>query len=140
MPDQPLDTLESKRATLKDEILHIGELRLGSLFFRHRKCGKPTCACHQPDHPGHGGWVISKTTARGKTVMSTVPGEKLLPRVHAQLAEGQRFWRLCAEFAATSDELAKAQLRQGWAAAEATAKKKTSNRPSARKSSPKSKP
>ena len=137
MPDQPIDTLESKRAALKEEILSIGELRLGSLFFRHRKCGKSTCACHKQGHPGHGGWVISKTAAGGKTVMSTVPGEKLLPRVRAQLAEGQRFWRLCTEYAETNDELAKARLREE-AGAQATAKKGASGKPSRKKSSAKS--
>jgi hypothetical protein len=136
MKDIDIEKLEARRASLRQEFSRIGELRLGSLFFRHRRCGKKSCVCADPKHPGHGQWVVSKITD-GKTVMSTVPIEKLLPQVREQLAEGRHFWRLCAEFAETSDELAQGKLRQGQAAAKATAKKGASRKSSKSNSPPK---
>lgn len=137
MTDPDVDRLASKVAKIKDEFLNIGELRLGSLFFRYRKCGKAGCVCQKSNHPGHGVWVVSKTVAGGRTVMSTVADEELLPTVRAQLEEGRRFWHLCTEFAENCDELAKARLRQE-AGAKATAKKGGSKKPSPRKSRPRS--
>jgi hypothetical protein len=77
--------------------------------------------------------VISKKVG-GKTVMSTVPREELLPTVRQQLEEGRRFWRLAEEFAETTDELSRRKLSE--AEAKATAKKGAS-RKSLRPRSPK---
>lgn len=104
MPTIPNENLEQRRAMLREQLYQVGELRLGSLIYRHRRCGKANCVCSNPEHEGHGGWVISKTVG-GKTVMSTVPSEEQLDVVKQQLEEGRRFWKLAEEFAETSDEL-----------------------------------
>lgn len=122
MSTRPTDDLEQRRTLLREQISQIGDLRLGSLIYRYRRCGKPTCACSDPKHKGHGGWVISKKVA-GKTVMSTVPREEQLPLVERQLEEGRKFWKLAEEFAETSDELSRRQLAMETAEAKATAKK-----------------
>ncbi len=132
----PTDELEQRRSMLQEELARIGELRLGSLIYRYRRCGKPGCLCSDPKHPGHGGWIISKKVA-GKTVMSTVPHDEQLPAIRQQLEEGRRFWRLAHEFAEASDELSRRRL--GEAPAKAEAKKGASGKSSKRRSPKKSK-
>ncbi len=114
------EELEMRRSTLQEELVQVGELRLGSLIHRYRRCGKPNCVCADPAHRGHGCWVITKRVA-GKNVMSTVPNEEDLPEVRRQLEEGRRFWKLAEEFAEASDELSRRRLKG--AEAKATAKK-----------------
>ena len=113
------------------------KLRLGSLIYRHRRCGKPNCACADPSHEGHGGWVISKKVG-GRTVMSTVPDEQHIPGVKRQLQEGRKFWKLAEQFAEASDEWSRRQLADEVTDAAAAAKKGASKKPSKRKSSPRS--
>ena len=134
----PTEDLEQRRAVLREELYRVGDLRLGSLIHRHRRCGKPNCACSKPEHEGHGCWLISKTV-RGKSVMSTVPNEEQLELVKQQLQEGQRFWKLAEEFAQTSDELNRWQIAEQAAEAKATAKKGASKRSLRRRSSRRSK-
>lgn len=131
----PIQEREAHRAALAQEISSCGEFRLGSLFHRHRRCGKPGCKCVDPGNPGHGCWVVVKRCGK-RTVMSTVP-EKAVAQVREQLAAGQRFWRLCTEYAETNDELAKGRLREE-AGAQATAKKGASGKPSRKRSPAKS--
>ena len=131
-----VETLEQRRAVAARELAEIGLFRLGSLFYRTRRCGKANCACADPKHSGHGHWIIEKRTG-GRPVMSTVP-EPALAQVREQIKQGERFWRLCEQFAESSDELAKSLLKQQQADAQATAKKGASKKPSKRKSSPRS--
>ena len=126
------EELEMRRSMLQKRLAEVGHLRLGSLIYRYRRCGKPTCACSDLGHQGHGGWIISKRT-EGKTAMSTVPNEEDLPMVRRQLEEGRRFWELAEEFARTSDELSRRKLAE--AGPKATAKKGAS-RKSSRSGSP----
>ena len=124
----PTEDLEQRRGMLREQLCQVGDLRLGSLLYRYRKCGKPSCVCAKPEHKGHGCWVVSKNVA-GKTVMSTVPNEEQLDLVKQQLQEGRRFWKLAEEFAEISDELSRGQLAKETAEAKATAKKGASKRP-----------
>jgi hypothetical protein len=117
-----IEMLEKQRVSLRDKLCQIGDLRLGTLIYRHRKCGKKNCACAIPGHEGHGGWAISKNVG-GKTVMSTVANEDQLEKVRQQLEEGRRFWKLAQEFAEISDELCRGSLAKQTAEAKATAKK-----------------
>jgi hypothetical protein len=137
MRTMPTEDLVERRDMLREQLYQVGDLRLGSLIYRHRKCGKPNCACSNPEHEGHGCWVISKTVS-GKTVMSTVPSEEQLDQVEQQLEEGRRFWKLAEEFAETSDELNRWRLAKQTAEAKATAKKGASKRLSRPRSSRKS--
>ena len=134
-----IERLERKRDRLRAQLTKVGDIRLGSLFRRTRRCGKPTCACAQPDHPGHPGWFVSKSVG-GKTVMAPVPDdESVLARVRGQLEEGRRFRALCEAFAQAGDELSKRRLRDPRTGTRAVPEKKGSKRRSKRKSKGKSK-
>jgi hypothetical protein len=130
------EELEMRRSTLQEQLVQVGELRLGSLIHRYRRCGKPNCVCAEPGHRGHGCWVITKRVS-GKNVMSTVPDEEDLPEVRRQLEEGRRFWKLAEEFAEASDELSRRRLKE--TGADAPAKKRGSKRSSRPRSSGRSK-
>ena len=130
------EELEMQRYRLQEQLSHVGDLRLGSLLYRYRRCGKSTCSCSVPGHRGHGGWIISKRAGK-RTVMSTVPNEDDLPKVRQQLEEGRRFWKLAEEFAETSDELSRKRLVR--AEAKATAKKGASRKSLKRRSPQRSK-
>jgi Family of unknown function (DUF6788) len=49
-----LPELEAERERLYAQLSSVGDFRRGSVTENYRKCGKPNCACAQPDHPGHG--------------------------------------------------------------------------------------
>ena len=136
MGTMPTEELEMRRSLLQEQLGHVRDLRLGSLIYRYRRCGKPTCICAAPGQRGHGGWIISKSKGR-KTVMSTVPNEEDLPAVRRQLEEGRRFWKLAEEFAEVSDELSRRKLSE--ATAKAAAKKGASRKSSKSRSPGKSK-
>ena len=44
----PTEELEQRRSMLQEELARIGDLRLGSLIYRYRRCGKPSCLCSDP--------------------------------------------------------------------------------------------
>src|ERR1700730_11710842 len=54
MSEPSLPELEAERDRLYAQLSAVGDFRRGSVSENSRKCGKPTCACAAPDHPGHG--------------------------------------------------------------------------------------
>ena len=51
---ESLVTLEQHREFILQQILHLPDFRSGSITAIRAPCGKPSCHCHQPHHPGHG--------------------------------------------------------------------------------------
>ena len=58
--------LEAERDRLYAQLAAVGDFRRGSVSENYRKCGKPNCACAQPDRPGHGPRFLWTRTARGR--------------------------------------------------------------------------
>src|SRR5271166_6478312 len=83
MTEPSLPELEAVRERLYAQLTEVGDFRRGSVSENYRSCGKPNCACAQPDHPGHGPRFLWTRTARGRgtvgrqlaagEVASTVP-------------------------------------------------------------------
>ena len=67
MTEDPLDELERRRAELYARLAGTGDFRPGSVNETWRRCGKPNCACAQPDHPGHGPRYLWTRSAGGRT-------------------------------------------------------------------------
>jgi hypothetical protein len=65
--EEPLDELERRRAQLYEQLAGTGDFRPGSVNETWRRCGKPNCACAQPDHPGHGPRYLWTRSAGGRT-------------------------------------------------------------------------
>jgi hypothetical protein len=66
MAEPSLPELEAERDRLYAQLGAVGDFRRGSVSENYRKCGKPNCACAQPDHPGHGPRFLWTRTARGR--------------------------------------------------------------------------
>jgi hypothetical protein len=61
------DELEAQRAELYAALAVVGDFRRGSVSANYRRCGKPTCVCTRPDHPGHGPRYLWTRTVGGKS-------------------------------------------------------------------------
>ena len=134
-PESPdIPALEQRRDSILAALTTIGDMRPGSLVRRFMKCSKPTCRCHDKDHPGHGPYYVLARNVNGKRTSRTVP-DASVPAVQAQVDAFQRFRRLSAELVAVSEQLADARL--GPAAARSAAVKK---KPARSSSAPPSKP
>ena len=70
MTEPSLRELEAERDRLYAQLSAVGDFRRGSVSENYRKCGKPNCACAQPDHPGHGPRFLWTRTARGRGTLA----------------------------------------------------------------------
>ena len=69
MSEPSLPELGGERDRLFSQLVTLGDFRRGSVSENYRKCGKPNCACAQPDHPGHGPrFLRTRSAGRRKTV------------------------------------------------------------------------
>ncbi|HEY5985179.1 MAG TPA: DUF6788 family protein, partial [Streptosporangiaceae bacterium] len=66
MTEEPVEELERQRAELYARLAGTGDFRPGSINETWRRCGKPNCACAQPDHPGHGPRYLWTRSAGGR--------------------------------------------------------------------------
>lgn len=121
----PLDpaALQLRLDQLHSQLASIGELRPGSLNERFLRCGKASCRCADPQHPGHGPYWSLTFKSGGKTVTRSVP-HHALEQTRQQIAEYKRFRTLTAEFVEVSEQLCQARLTQSTRAAAEQAKKK----------------
>jgi hypothetical protein len=110
MKDLSTNELNQLQSSLFAELNTLQKFRVGSLFHRNRKCGKPQCACADKKHPGHGCWVIGKLS-HGKNFMTTVP-ESQVPETRKLLEAGKRFWDTCYRLADITDELTRRNFKR----------------------------
>src|ERR1700728_116589 len=91
MTQRSLPELEQERAELFARLAATGDFRPGSVNATYRRCGKPNCACAQPDHPGHGPrWLWTRTVAgRGTRGRQLAAGE--VAKVRREVARYQEF-------------------------------------------------
>ena len=67
MSEPSLAELEAERDRLYAQLSRVGDFRRGSVSENWRRCGKPNCACAQPDHPGHGPRYLWTRSEGGRT-------------------------------------------------------------------------
>ena len=105
MSEPSLPELESKRAGLFARLAAIGDFRRGSISENYRRCGKPNCACAQPDHPGHGPrWLWTRTVAgRGTRGRQLAAGE--VAKVRTELHRYSEFAALTEEIVQVSEAI-----------------------------------
>ena len=97
MNDASLDDLERQRAHLYDELATTGDFRRGSISENYRRCGKPNCACAQPDHRGHGPRYLWTRTVVGRSTRGRQLSVDEMDKVRGELANYQRFAALSEE-------------------------------------------
>jgi hypothetical protein len=99
MTEPSLPELQAERDRLYAQLSMVGDFRRGSVSENYRKCGKPNCACAQPDHPGHGPrFLWTRSAGRRKTV-----GRQLAV---AEVEKVRREVARHVEFAAISEQIA----------------------------------
>jgi hypothetical protein len=109
MSEPSLPELESRRAGLFARLAAIGDFRRGTVSENYRRCGKPNCACAQPDHPGHGPrWLWTRTVAgRGTRGRQLAAGE--VEKVRREVDRYQEFAALTEQIVQVSEAICEAR-------------------------------
>lgn len=114
-------------------------MRRGSVSERSMKCGRKQCRCHHDAQARHGPYY-SLTRIEGGKTRSRYLSAPQAALARQQIEAGQAFrrrvedyWEVCAQWADT-------QLAEPGESLQGKAKKGASERPSKRRSSPRSKP
>jgi len=129
---QSRDALEAKRQKLLEEIVHIGDMRQGTLSEVYRPCGKPNCHCAGPGDPGHGPYYAFTRKVGGKTETVQLRAGPVLTKIEREVEAYRRFRSLCTELVAVNEQICEAKTI-GEDSFE-TEVKKTSSKPSKKKS------
>lgn len=104
MPNN-LSSLESKRASLYEQLINLGDFRRGTISMNFRKCGKKNCACAKSGHPGHGPQYLWNTTIKGKSYAKSL---KLGPELQKYMNETEnyrRFIELCDQIIEVNEHI-----------------------------------
>jgi len=109
MTDPSIPGLEEQRARLYAQLAETGDFRRGSVSENYRRCGKPNCACAQPDHPGHGPrhlWTRS-VPGRGTRGRHLAPEE--VEKVRRELATYEQFAALSEQIVEVNEAICEAR-------------------------------
>ena len=98
MADPSLPELEAERERLYAQLAAVGDFRRGSVTENYRRCGKPNCACAQPDHRGHGPRLLWTRAIRGQKTR----GRQLAA---GEVAKVRRELEHYAEFSSLSEQI-----------------------------------
>jgi len=104
-----LDQLEAERARLYQELAQLGDLRRGSIAVNYRRCGKPTCACCRPEHPGHGPQYLLMTKVGGRSHAQSLRPGPGLEKVEREVANHQRFRVVVQQLIAINEQICDAR-------------------------------
>jgi hypothetical protein len=131
---QSLPELLDSRSHLLQELSQLGDFQPGSISSVHRRCGKPTCHCAQPNDPGHGPHQQLTQKIAGKTVTQTLSSLGAVRKAEKEISEFRRFQALAQQLIEVNQKICR--LRP-IAAEESTAVKKKRRKHSIRKSAEK---
>ena len=104
-----LADLEQQRGQLYGELAGSGDFRRGSITATYRRCGKPNCACAQPDHPGHGPRHLWTHSVAGRTEGRQVAAGPELEKVSREVAGYRRFVALSQRIVALNEAICEAR-------------------------------
>lgn len=96
MPES-LSDLEQLRSAIFEQMRRLPDFRSGSVSATRGTCGKPTCHCHQPNHPGHGPHYRLTRKLKGKTVTETFATPAELHKAQREVEAYHRFRQLAQE-------------------------------------------
>jgi len=108
MTEQPLDELERRRAELYAQLSGTGDFRPGSINQTWRRCGKPTCACAQPGHPGHGPRYLWTRSAGGRTRSRQLAAAEL-DKVRREIANYKQFIAVTEQIVEVNEAICEAR-------------------------------
>src|ERR1700758_1413159 len=109
MSESSLPELEAERDRLYAQLAAVGDFRRGSVSENYRKCGKPNCACAQPDHPGHGPRFLWTRTARGQKTRGRQLAAGEVARVRRGLGRYAEFAPLSEQIVEVNEKICEAR-------------------------------
>jgi len=104
-----LEALEQQRSSILMQILELGDLRSGSITAINGRCGKPSCHCHQPNHPGHGPNFRLTRKINGKTVSESFSSPAELRKAQREVEAFHRFRQLSQELLEVNEKICRAR-------------------------------
>ena len=108
----PLE-LEAERDRLYAQLAAVGDFRRGSVSENYRKCGKPNCACAQPDRPGHGPRFLWTRTARGRGTVGRQLATGEVEKVRREVGRHAEFTAICEQIAEVNEKICEARPAAG---------------------------
>ena len=108
MPES-LSDLEQLRSAIFEQMRRLPDFRSGSVSATRGTCGKPTCHCHQPNHPGHGPHYRLTRKLKGKTVTETFATPAELHKAQREVEAYHRFRDLAAQLLAVNEQICSAR-------------------------------
>lgn len=109
MDDPSLQNLERQRTHLYERLAATGDFRRGSISENYRRCGKPNCACAQPDHPGHGPRYLWTRTVAGRGTKGRQLSAAELDKVRGELANYERFAEVSEQIVEMNEAICEAR-------------------------------
>ncbi len=104
-----LPDLEAQREQLFEQLAAVGDFRPGSVSENYRRCGKPNCACAQPEHPGHGPRLLwTRHDAGGKTVGRQLSAGEV-DKVRREVEAYHQFTQISAQLALVNEAICEAR-------------------------------
>jgi len=116
MTEPSLPELEAERDRLYAQLSVVGDFRRGSVSENYRKCGKPNCACAQPDHPGHGPRFLWTRTAQGRGTVGRQLAAGEVEKVRREVARHAEFAAVSEQIAEVNEKICEARPAAGTAA------------------------
>jgi len=99
----PTSKLEAERSAILRALATTGDMRRGSLTECYRSCGKPTCACAAPDHPGHGPYYAFTRKVNGTTKTQQLRPGPLLTKIDREVETYREFRVACEQLLAINE-------------------------------------
>jgi hypothetical protein len=138
--ESSLADLEQRRAQLYADLAATDDFRRGSVTENYRRCGKPNCACADPEHRGHGPRHLLTRSVAGKTKGRQLSSGPDLEKARREIANYQRFVLLSQQIVEVNEAICDARrgatLADTEPAAPTRAEKGGSSSASRRRSSP----
>lgn len=101
---QSLADLETRRTSILQQFLTLGDLRPGTATAAPRRCGKPSCHCAQPNATGHPQFRLLHKV-KGKSVAESFETPGAFRQAAEQVAEFHRLQELVADLTAVNEEI-----------------------------------
>ena len=109
--DRKIRALETQIATIKQQLLSLGDLRPGSLSRQYNVCGNPTCRCKESPPRKHGPYYQLSFTRKGRSSTAFVK-KPHVARVRKHLKNYARLRTLIDRWIELSTELCKLKTEQ----------------------------
>lgn len=130
-----IEALERQRAEILRQIEALGDMRRGSIVEQYLKCGKSPCCCKHAGHPGHGPYFAFTRKVHGKTQTRQFRPGPALAKLAQEVETFHRFRRLSAHLIEINERICDVRpVDTARPSPGAHELKKTSPRPSRRKS------